>query len=63
MALQESAASAVKQIAVLRLHLPDGTILPNQLLALDEQERVIAYADLMEEVPFCEWFRGDWFCI
>lgn len=58
---QSIQAYASKRIAVLRLHLPDGRILTNQLLDFDEAGRIISYSPLCKEVAFCEWFRGDWY--
>lgn len=50
-----------RTIAVLRLHLPDGKVLHNQLLVLDDWGEIISYCPLHQEVAFCEWFRGDWY--
>lgn len=52
----------IKQIAVLRLHMPDGSVLPNQLINLDESGRIVSFSPLEHEVAFCEWYRGDWYC-
>lgn len=51
-----------KKIAVLRLHLPDGTTLTNQLLEFDGNGKLSSYTSLTKEVAFCEWHRGDWHC-
>lgn len=57
-----SLTHSARQIAVLRLHLPDGSVHSNQLLTLDENGNIISHAPLHKEVAFCEWFRGDWYC-
>lgn len=51
-----------KNIAVLRLHLPDGAVLTNQLLKFDERGQLVTYYPLKSELAFCEWYRGDWYC-
>lgn len=53
-------SSGQRQLAVRSLLLADGAELQNQLLTIDAEGRVIAYAPLTAEVPFCEWFRGTW---
>lgn len=49
-----------RQLAVLRLCLKNGQTLDRQLLQLDAEDRLLSFSPLTEEVPFCEWFRGDW---
>ncbi len=47
------------RIAVSRLHLPDGSILVNQVLEYDG-ERLLRYFPLTEELPFTQWIGGDY---
>lgn len=49
-----------RQIAVLRLRLKDGTVLRNRVLSLDAEDHLLSHAPLEQELPFCEWFRGEW---
>lgn len=49
-----------RQLAVLRLRLKDGTVLRNRVLHLDADGRLLSHAPLVEELPFCEWYRGEW---
>lgn len=53
-------AGFTRHLAVLRLRLPDGSVLQRQLLTLDAEDRVLSYRPLTEEVPFCPWYRGEW---
>ena len=48
------------RIAVSRLHLPDGTILRNQILEL-KGDRVVDYYDLQEEIYNTIWRGGDYY--
>ena len=48
----------IRRIAVSRLHLPDGTILHNQVIELcDGQPQ--RYYPLVQELPATEWLGGD----
>ena len=48
----------MRRIAVSRLHLPNGTILHNQVIELCEgQPR--RYYPLVQELPATEWLGGD----
>lgn len=50
----------MKRIAVSRLHLPDGTVLLNQVIETSE-EGEISYYPLTDELPFTEWLGGDYY--
>ena len=54
-------STANRHIAVLRLHLADGTVLHHQLLTLDTAGHILSFTALDQETAFCEWFRGDWY--
>ena len=48
----------MRRIAVSRLHLPNGTILHNQVIELcDGQPQ--RYYPLVQELPATEWLGGD----
>ncbi|MBR1838812.1 MAG: hypothetical protein IJ786_04565 [Bacteroidaceae bacterium] len=48
------------RIAVLRLHLPDGTVLKRQVV--EEQEGVyVRHFPLVEELPNTTWLRSDYY--
>lgn len=47
------------RIAVARLHLPNGEVLNNQVVSIDEEGYVHAYFPLQTEDAFTEWFKGD----
>ncbi len=52
----------MRRIAVSRLHLPDGTVLKNQVLELSADEKsVLDYYPLVQELPFTEWKGGDYY--
>lgn len=50
----------MRRIAVNRLHLKDGRILPNQVIEL-EDGKIVAFYSLKEEIPFTEWLGGDFY--
>lgn len=52
--------SAFRRLAVNRLHLPDGRVLPNHVIELRDG-RVTAYYPLTEELPSTEWLGGDYY--
>ncbi|MDO4715249.1 MAG: hypothetical protein Q4A44_03095 [Bacteroidales bacterium] len=49
-----------KRIAVLRLHLPNGSILTRQVLTLANNGDVLSYEPLTHELAFVEWQPKDW---
>ncbi len=52
----------MRRIAVSRLHLPDGTVLKNQVLELSADEKSVTnYYPLTQELPFTEWRGGDYY--
>ncbi len=50
-----------KFIAVRRLHLPDGTVLPMQVIECDSAGTPLAYHTLRGEEAFTEWRGGDFY--
>ena len=48
-------------IAVRRLHLPDGRVLPMQVVELDAAGRPYAYHALRGEEAFTLWRGGDFY--
>lgn len=50
-----------KFIAVRRLHLPDGTVLPMQVVECDSAGTPLAYHTLRGEEAFTEWRGGDFY--
>ncbi len=50
-----------KFIAVRRLHLPDGTVLPMQVIVCDSAGTPLAYHALRGEEAFTEWRGGDFY--
>ncbi len=51
----------VRRIAVSRLHLPEGTVLKNQVLEFAADGKTVSkYYPLTEELPFTEWRGGDY---
>lgn len=52
----------MRRIAVSRLHLPDGTILSNQVLEFqDNSLNPLVFYNLKEELPYTEWISGDYY--
>ncbi|GFI34603.1 hypothetical protein IMSAGC014_01098 [Bacteroidaceae bacterium] len=50
------------RFAVSRLHLPDGSVLKNQVIEYQqtsENKFSARYYPLTEEIPFTEWRGGD----
>lgn len=41
-----------------RVILPDGTVLHQQVVVMDEQGKLIHHHDLTVEEPFTEWIGG-----
>lgn len=54
-------SNRLKSIAVHRLHLPDGTVLPMQVIDFDSAGTPIAYHALCGEEAFTEWRGGDFY--
>lgn len=50
-----------KFIAVRRLHLTDGTVLPMQVVECDSAGTPLAYHALRGEEAFTEWRGGDFY--
>ena len=50
-----------KFIAVRRLHLPDGTVLPMQVIECYSAGTPLAYHTLRGEEAFTEWRGGDFY--
>lgn len=50
----------VSRRAVLRLHLPDGTILYRQVVE-EHAGKYLRHYDLVEEMPQTPWLRGDYY--
>lgn len=48
------------KFAVSRLHLPDGTLLFNQVIE-EVEGQVVAYFPLVEELAQTEWRGGDFY--
>lgn len=48
------------KIAVSRLHLPDGEILHNQVIEI-QNDKVVAFHSLTTEEPFVSWQGGDYY--
>ena len=48
-------------IAVRRLHLPDGRVLPMQVVELDAAGRTCAYHAMKGEEAFTQWRGGDFY--
>ena len=48
-----------RRIAVSRLHLPDGTVLSNQVIELSDGNPQRHYP-LNHELPATEWLGGDY---
>lgn len=48
-----------RRIAVSRLHLPNGKILPNQVIELSDGHPQ-RYYSLTQELPATEWLGGDY---
>lgn len=55
-----STSSSIKRFAVLRLHLPDGTLLKRQVVE-ESEGRFLRHYPLTEETPNTVWLRGDYF--
>ena len=51
---------ATRRIAVSRLHLPDGHVLHNQVIEMEDGIPV-KFHDLLKEEPFTEWLGGDYY--
>lgn len=49
-----------RRFAVNRLHLPNGGVLFNQVLEVQD-ESVLAFYPLTEELPNTEWLGGDYY--
>ena len=58
-----SAPNAPHRFAVSRLHLPDGTVLKNQIIEtkIINGKPSTQYHPLTEETPFTEWRGGDFY--
>lgn len=50
----------LRRIAVSRLHMPDGRVLHNQVIEL-ENEILQSHFPLTEELASTEWLGGDFF--
>lgn len=50
----------LQRIAVSRLHLPDGRVLYNQVVELDN-EKPHSHFPLTEELASTEWLGGDYY--
>lgn len=50
----------IRRFAVSRLHLPDGTVLRNQIVEETSQGNIL-YRPLLSEEPMTEWRGGDFF--
>lgn len=48
------------RFAVNRLHLPNGDVLFNQVLEVQDG-RILAFYPLTEELPDTEWLGGDYY--
>ena len=48
------------RFAVHRLHLPDGRVLPLQVVETDGK-RPLRYHPLTAEEPFTQWLGGDFY--
>ncbi|MBQ7634346.1 MAG: hypothetical protein IJS89_02105 [Bacteroidaceae bacterium] len=48
------------RFAVLRLHLPDGTLLMRQVVET-HNGRYVRHYPLQEETPHTPWLRGDYY--
>ena len=49
-----------RRFAVNRLHLPNGDVLFNQVLEVQDG-RILAFYPLTEELPNTEWLGGDYY--
>lgn len=50
----------ITRLAVLRLHLPDGTVLGRQVVE-ECSGRYLRHYPLTEETPQTVWLRGDYY--
>lgn len=58
--MQETKSQEIRRIAVSRLHLPDGSILHNQVIeSIDGHP--IRHFPLREELPHTIWAGGDYY--
>ncbi len=53
-------SQAVTRRAVLRLHLPDGTVLQRQVVE-ECDNKYLRHYPLENETPQTEWLRGDYY--
>lgn len=54
-------SNRLKSIAVRRLHMPDGTVLPMQVIDFDSAGTPLTYHTLCGEEAFTEWRGGDFY--
>lgn len=57
---EPSVSVSIRRFAVLRLHLPDGTLLKRQVVE-ERAGRFLRHYPLTEETPNTIWLRGDYF--
>lgn len=48
-------------LAVLRLHLPDGTVMERRVVEMDADGRVLRHRPLTHETPATPWLREDFY--
>lgn len=50
----------MRRIASHRIVMPDGSILTNHVVVLDDDGRVLSFHPLQGEEPFTEWIPGEY---
>lgn len=50
----------MKRIASHRIILPDGRILQNHVVVLEDDGRLVSFHPLQGEEPFTQWIPGEY---
>ncbi len=48
----------MRKVAAHHIELPDGTVLHQEVVVIDDNGNIISHHKLQHEEPYVEWFPG-----